>query len=222
MKSSGDYSGVFLPAFVPPSECQHTEGGTLHFNQPIIISWSSRGRNHFIPIVRVQNQQPAQIPLSFLPKVWGVPDESIHMYTQVEEGDWLEVAGGKAMSDSYLSRLVNCMEEAFFEAYHVKPSLVADVDHYIYRKAGYVGSKPMEIMQATRSLLKSGALRRCLLCKAVSTVVPEWFVRGGNLYNLADNEYNLIHDKEYFFSEHNITARYASIHKALTIYFTRN
>ena len=209
MQSSADYSGVFLPALVPPSSCQYEDSnGDKHFNQPIVVGWSSPGRNHFIPLVQVKGRKSACIPLDLCPKVWGVAPDLLCKYVTLNEGRYIAVGGGKAMSDVYLSRLIKAMEQAFYQQYDVKPSLVADVEHHIYRKAGYVSLHPMDIAAATKDGLQQNRIRRCLYCKALSSVTPEWFQRDGLLYSLAADKYSLVPGNEYYFPMYRIKARY--------------
>ena len=48
----------------------------------------------------------------------------------------VEVCGGKELGERYLLRLVNCMEKLFLEKHRVSPSLVGDVDQYVFKVAG--------------------------------------------------------------------------------------
>ena len=205
MNSCADYSGVFLPAFVSPVACQYQEDGKMYYNQPIVIGWSSAGRNHFVPLVQIKGRKPIRLPLSLCPKVWGVDPAIFLKYTG--GGDLINVAGGKAMSDAYLKRLLKAMEDVFYDQYKVRPSLVADVEHHVYRRAGYVSTKPMEIVSVTKDALQQDRLRRCLFCKAVSTIAPGWYEKGGLLYDLAAEEFTLIPGNEYYFPLYKIKAR---------------
>ena len=51
----------------------------------------------------------------------------------------VEVCGGKELGAKYLLRLVHCMEKLFLDKHTVSPSLVADVDHYVFKQAGEGG-----------------------------------------------------------------------------------
>lgn len=52
MQSLGDYAALFLPSLVEPERCR---GGPLNRrNPPLCLSWSSSGRNHYIPLVGVR------------------------------------------------------------------------------------------------------------------------------------------------------------------------
>lgn len=209
MHSSADYSGVFLPALVPPSSCQYEEPkGEKQFNQPIVIGWSSAGRNHFIPLVQVKGRRAASIHLDLCPKVWGVAPDLLYKYISLTKGGCIAVGGGKAMSDAYLSRLIEAMEEAFYQKYDVKPSLVADVEHHIYRRAGYVSLHPLDIAAATKDGLRQNRIRRCLYCKTLASVTPDWFERGGLLYSITAEKYTLVPGNEYYFPMYKIKARY--------------
>jgi deubiquitinating protein VCIP135 len=206
MSSCADYSGVFLPAFVPPASCQYEENGQMCYNQPIVIGWSSAGRNHFVPLVQIKGRQHIKLPKNLCPKVWGVDPAALLSYT--EGGDLIKVASGKAMTDAYLKRLLKAMEDVFYDKYKVRPSLVADVEHDVYRRAGYVSMKPMEIASVTKDALQQDRLRRCLFCKAVCTVVIGQYEKGGHLYELAAEEFALVHGNEYYFPVYKVRARY--------------
>ncbi len=48
----------------------------------------------------------------------------------------MEVCGGKELGERYLLRLIHCMDKLFLEKNKVVPSLVSDVDQYVYKAAG--------------------------------------------------------------------------------------
>ncbi len=48
----------------------------------------------------------------------------------------MTMCAGKELADSYLARLVACMERLFFEKHEVVPSLVAEFDHFVYKSVG--------------------------------------------------------------------------------------
>lgn len=48
----------------------------------------------------------------------------------------MKVCGGKELGERYLLRLVNCMEKVFMEKNKVIPSLVGEVDQYVFKVAG--------------------------------------------------------------------------------------
>ena len=52
------------------------------------------------------------------------------------ENDCIEVCGGKELGERYLLRLIHCMEKLFLEKNKVVPSLVSDVDQYVFKVAG--------------------------------------------------------------------------------------
>ena len=84
----------------------------------------------------------------------------------------LEMCRGTTLKDTYLQKLVQCMETLFYQRHDVVPSLVADVNQHVYRSAGCVGMSPETVVQATRSATMDGRLYRCLLCSGIS-IVPE-------------------------------------------------
>ena len=54
----------------------------------------------------------------------------------VDSDGCLEVCGGKELGERYLLRLIQCMDKLFLEKNKVVPSLVCDVDQYVYKFAG--------------------------------------------------------------------------------------
>ena len=48
----------------------------------------------------------------------------------------MEVCRGKELGERYILRLVQCMDKLFLEKNKVVPSLVSDVDQYVYKLAG--------------------------------------------------------------------------------------
>ena len=190
MQSSGDYSGTFLPTMHAPEECCFKDAsGTLRPNSPIVIAWSSSGRNHFIPLVPIKGRPLPKLPPQLRPKVWGQPEEVLQKYVAVDTAGFIELCGGKALADGYLQKLVACMEKLFFEKNGVLPAVVADVNQYVYKSAGYVGVSAETITVATKNAVAEGRLFRCLICSAVSCVPPDWLQRGGLLYERANDRY---------------------------------
>ena len=60
----------------------------------------------------------------------------MHRYVKVESDGCMEVCGGKELGERYLLRLIQCMNKLFLEKNKVVPSLVSDVDQYVYKVAG--------------------------------------------------------------------------------------
>ena len=88
---------------------------------------------------------------------------------------------GKPLQDSYLQKLVLCMEQLFFSLYSVTPSLVADFNQHVYRSAGYVGMSLEMVTMETKAAVADKRLFRCLVCTGISCI-PE--VQIHVLYNV--------------------------------------
>lgn len=205
MQSSGDYAGIFLPILHHPSDCVAKDKS---LNQPIVIGWSSAGRNHYIPLVAIKDRPLPRIPTSIQPQVWGVPHDTASSYLQYDSDGFLPVAGGKAMSDKYLKQLVDCMDDLFYYKNKVRPSLVSDVNRNVYRSCGYI-TLPRVVIEATKEALAEQCLWRCLLCNGVTLLSPSWFRVGGELYNVAKDEYSTLLDGHgYIFPTCHVTANY--------------
>lgn len=57
-------------------------------------------------------------------------------YVAVDSDGCIEVCGGKELGERYILRLVQCMNKLFLDKNKVVPSLVSDVDQYVYKLAG--------------------------------------------------------------------------------------
>ncbi|XP_024124424.1 deubiquitinating protein VCIP135 [Oryzias melastigma] len=208
MRSSGDYSAIFLPGLVPEEQCRGKDGKP---NKPICIAWSSSSRNHYIPLVGIKNTVLPKLPAHLLPKAWGVPQELIKKYIRLEPDGSCVIGGDRSLQDKYLMRLVNAMEEVFMEKHNIHPSLVADVHQYVYRRTGVIGVQPEEVTEAAKKSVMENRLHRCLICGALSELhVPsEWLIPGGKLYNLAKSTHGQLRpDKNYSFPLNNIVCSY--------------
>ncbi|XP_006824972.1 deubiquitinating protein VCPIP1-like [Saccoglossus kowalevskii] len=208
LQSSADYSGIFLPALVPPDKCKGKDG---KLNKPICIAWSSPGRNHYIPLVGVKGRPLPRIPRWMISKAWGMPQELLNQYVEFDKDDMCTIGGERTLGDKYIERLANAMEEVFMDNYHVHPKLVADMHQYVYKRSGIVGVQTEIVTEATRKSVSEKRLYRCLTCDAITefTVSPEWFIRGGMLYALAENTHGkLQHNKKYSFPLHGLICSY--------------
>ncbi|KAK6492061.1 deubiquitinating protein VCIP135-like [Huso huso] len=215
MRSSGDYSATFLPGLVPEEKCMGKDG---QFNKPICIAWSSSGRNHYIPLVGIKNASLPKLPPRLLPKAWGVPQELIKKYIKLEADGSCIIGGDRSLQDKYLMRLVHSMEEVFMDKHAIHPSLVADVNQYVYRRTGVIGVQPEEVTEAARKAVMENRLHRCLICNALSElhVPPEWLAPGGKLYNLAKTTHEQLRaDKNYSFPLNNLVCSYDPVKDVL-------
>lgn len=212
MQSPGDYAALFLPCLVAPERCR---GGPLNRrNPPLCLSWSSSGRNHYIPLVGVRmGDKLPQLPRSLLPKAWGVPQSLVDSYMDFDANGCCTVGGDYQLSEAYLLRLTSAMDEVFQLKYGVHPTLVADVHHYVYKRTGVVGIHPSLVVRATQRAVQERRLYRCLTCNAVCEhhVSPEWFRPGGLLYTAAvkmNGGSALQPDKLYPFLKYGVTCWY--------------
>ena len=206
MQSSGDYAGIFLPILHDPSNCVSKDNS---LNQPIVIGWSSAGRNHYIPLVAIKDRPLPKIPPDIQPQVWGVSQDQASSYLRYDSNGCIEVAGGKAMSDKYLKQLVDCMDELFYQENKVKPSLVSDVNRNVYRSCGYI-ALPRDVIATTLEALYEQCLWRCVTCGLLTLLQPVWFRPGGELYTLAKDEYSPLKDgNHYMFPMYNVIAQYS-------------
>lgn len=163
MQSKGDYSGLFLPGLVPTEKCMN-KSGKLH--KPIVISWSSKGRNHFIPLVGVQKKELPCFPLTLLPKVWGLSQDLLSQYIEIEN-DACVIGGNNSLQEKYLIKLAHAMEKQFFLLKGVSTSVVADVYHHIFRPSGIVGISTKIVTETALAMIRDERLYKCLFCHSV-------------------------------------------------------
>lgn len=208
MQSCGDYAATFLPSLVDPDGCRGRSG---ELNKPLVIAWSSQGRNHYIPLVGVKNRPLPRLPRMLVPKAWGVSNDLVERYIDFDRNGYCIVGGDKYLHDNYVLKLVAAMEVIYFEKYGVHPAVVADVHHYIYKRTGVVGAKLSEVLEATRRATSEKRLYVCLRCSGVceQRLIQEWFRKGGALYSLAETRHGLLSpDKLYSFPLQGVICTY--------------
>ncbi|XP_013409530.1 deubiquitinating protein VCIP135 [Lingula anatina] len=199
MQSSGDYSGVFLPAFNPPEKCRGKDG---QLNKPLCLAWSSSGRNHYIPLVGIKGKPLPRLARWIIPKVWGMPNQLLDTYIQFDSEDKCVLGGEKCLPDRYIHRLVSAMDAVFINKYEVHPGLVTDMHQYCYKATGIVGIHPEVVIENTQKAVAEKRLFRCLTCDAICEfrLLSEWFVKGGSLYEVAASAPgSLVPGKKYSF-----------------------
>ncbi|KAG8192124.1 hypothetical protein JTE90_027771 [Oedothorax gibbosus] len=197
MNKSGDYSGLFLPGFVPPSECRG-EDNTL--NKPICIAWSNKSHNHYIPLVGIQNMPLPVIPRFLIPNVFRMPQSEISNYIEFDENDNCVIGGNRVLSDNYIQCLVFAMETQFTRIHGVHPSLVADAKHFFYSNNIYLNPSTSTIIRQVRNVVNNGYLFRCSTCTGLNEVRLEqsWFQYGGICYTaLKQDHQKFLHGASY-------------------------
>ena len=212
IQSSGDYSGLFLPAIHPPSDCSAVDPATGKSSphSPIVVAWSTSGRNHFVPLVPIRGQPLPKLPPSLCPTVWGVEKELVKQYVEFDSDGSLEVCGGKLLSDGYLQKLVKCMETLFFERNGVPLSVVADVHQSVFRRSGYVGIKPQFVVETAKMAIDQERLFRCLICNLITCVPFQWLEKGGLLHGKATSAHQLVDKMVYEFPMEGVIATYST------------
>lgn len=190
MQSSGDYSGIFLPALIPEDKCK-SKDNTL--NKPLAVAWSSSGRNHFIPLVGVKGKPMPKLPDWLIPKAWGIPNELVKRYVEFDSHGHCFIGGERCLQEKYLQRLVKAMDDLFIKKNNIAAQLVTEVHQFVYKPSGMVGVKPETVTMAAKSAVADGRLYRCLSCNALSEmhfdISSEVLRPGGELYNLAVDTY---------------------------------
>ncbi|GFW12571.1 hypothetical protein TNCV_818231 [Trichonephila clavipes] len=182
MKKCGDYSALFLPGFVDAEVCK---GKNKTLNKPICIAWSSYSHNHYIPLVGVQNMPLPVLPLSLLPKVWGMPQSEISNYIEFDDNGNCTIGGSRTLSDNYIQRLVSAMEGQFFEQFKIHPTLVEDTKLFLCADNLLLNTKVITVIHKAKTIVSEGRLFRCLTCKALCEmrIDSSWLCRGGILYS---------------------------------------
>ncbi|XP_043221105.1 deubiquitinating protein VCPIP1-like [Amphibalanus amphitrite] len=188
LRSSGDYAALFLPALVPPDQCR--SGASRQLNSPLCLAWSSAGRNHYIALVPVKDRKLPRLPVSLLPKVWGVDQSLRDRYLTITDG-CCTIGSDKSLQDGYIQRLTAAMDELFVRNNGVHPELVADAHLHLFKRVGVQGFSPPHVCDEVRLALAEDRLYRCLRCDAVleQRLEPGWLRRGGYLHRLATEQH---------------------------------
>ncbi|GBM38732.1 Deubiquitinating protein VCIP135 [Araneus ventricosus] len=197
MKKCGDYSAIFLPGLVDAAGCK---GRDKTSNKPICIAWSSYSHNHYIPLVGIRNMPLPVLPLSLLPKVWGMPQTEINTYIEFDDDGNCTIGGCRVLSDSYIQRLVGAMEGQFYEQSQIHPSIVADTKLFLCADNVLLNTKVTTVIQKAKTIVAEERLFRCMNCKALCEMRfdTSWLCRGGILYNsLLQMHKNLVPGKSY-------------------------
>ena len=186
MQSSGDYSGIFLPALIPVDKCKSRDNV---LNKPLAVAWGSPGRNHFIPLVGIKDRRVPKLPQWLIPKAWGIPNEVVNQYVEFDVHGHCFIGGQRCLQDKYMQRLVKAMDDLFLRKYNIAAHLVTEVHQFVYKPSGMVGVKPEMVTKAAHAAISEGRLRRCLSCNALRELhldVPADLLKpGGDLYAIA-------------------------------------
>ncbi|XP_068722589.1 deubiquitinating protein VCPIP1-like [Montipora capricornis] len=185
MQSSGDYSGIFLPALIREEKCMRES----ILNKPLAVAWSSSGRNHFIPLVGIKGKPLPKLPSWLIPKAWGLPNELVRRYVEFDSQGHCFIGGERCLQEKYVQRLIKSMDDLFMKKHNISAQLVTEVHQFVYKPSGMVGVKPETVATATKSAVSDGRLYRCLSCKALcelhSDISSEMLKAGGKLYDIA-------------------------------------
>lgn len=170
MQSSADYSGLFLPVLVPVHECLSKDG---HKHKPLVIAWSSPGHNHYVPLVAVKGKDGPRLPHWLIPKAWGVPNELVKAYVDLDTSGNCYVGGDRCVQDKYLQRLIKAMDEMFFKQQNISAMLVTEVHQFVYKPSGLAGILPVTVTESAKAAVKEGRLKRCLSCNVLTEQNPD-------------------------------------------------
>ena len=186
MQSSADYSGLFLPILVPVHECVSKDG---HKHKPLAIAWNSSGHNHYVPLVAVKGKPVPRLPQWLIPKAWGVPNECMKKYIDLDSNGNFCIGGDRCIQDKYLQRLIKAMDEMFFKEQNISALLVTEVHQFVYKPSGLVGILPVTVTDSAKAAVKEGRLKRCLSCNVLIEQNPDvqmvHLCPGGVLYMAA-------------------------------------
>ncbi|RUS87369.1 hypothetical protein EGW08_004911, partial [Elysia chlorotica] len=211
IRSSGDYSAIFLPYFSPPSACMNKEG---KLNSPLCIAWSSMGRNHFIPLVGIKGAKCPLLSRYMIQRSWGVSDIEIDKYVHFDEMGRCQIGGEKILQSTYIQRLVAAMSDVFYKNHSISPALLSDVHEQIFKANGLVcGLNVSLLLDKARTSISQQLLFVCLDCRSLALaqrVSPDWCRPAGELYELAVSCHGpkLKDGQSYSFPLHNVVAVY--------------
>lgn len=209
---NAEYSGLFLPTFVEPELCI-TKQGTK--NKPIVIAWSNGARNHFVPLVCVKDIGDCQLPENLLPEAWGVNQLMVAEYIDFNDNSSCTIGNGASIQDSYLKKLVCCMEKKFEEINEIAASTVADYYHHVVKPKKQMSVTDLQIIGEAKKAVEEELLHKCIRCGRVCQLeIPEStrtrLLPDGELYQTAKEGYGgvLLDGFEYLFPKSELICRY--------------
>lgn len=209
---NAEYSGLFLPTFVEPELCI-TKKGTK--NKPIVIAWSNAARNHFVPLVCVKDIGDCQLPENLLPEAWGVNQLMVAEYIDFNDNSSCTIGNGASIQDSYLKKLVCCMEKKFEEINEIAASTVADYYHHVVKPKKQMSVTDLQIIGEAKKAVEEELLHKCIRCGRVCQLeIPEStrtrLLPDGELYQTAKEGYGgvLLDGFEYLFQKSELICRY--------------
>ncbi|XP_065191059.1 deubiquitinating protein VCPIP1-like [Sycon ciliatum] len=227
LRSSCEYTGVYLPVLYPPEECcgkARTAGATPELNRPVAIAWSSNAHNHYVPLIVTQGNTPVKLPADLVPKVSITGQQDFESYVNVGADGSVVLGAERSLSDAYLTRLITAMRALFMAKSQVSSALVADVYHYAFRAHGAVHIEASDAIDTVRQAAQENRLRTCTSCRAltVDPALPDLSEAdrrpGGMLHKLIAKDDIILRDgKTYSFPSLNVNARYESARERFTL-----
>ena len=144
------FAFIFLPVF--------DEGSTQ--KEPIFIAWSSRARNHFVPLVGRKDMGQFHLPDSIIPSIWGPFDID---YKRSAYGK------GKELGEGFWKNVVPLMEQKFMDLHEVSVDVVAAY-HKVERATREIALTNAGVIEAAKEAVSAQTLTMCLTCGSVEHI----------------------------------------------------
>ena len=173
MKGNEPYTGLFLPILINPDECKDKNGVK---NPPILIAWNSRARNHFVPLVGIEDA-PCSIPFDVLPRPWlSQAENRMSEYIDFNDDSSITFSLGKQIDVSYLRNLVEKMKKEFQESRRVSPKVVEDYNDQIKMLTCYMHEKNKQLISEVKAAIDEQCLFKCIICGRLTCIeIPDEF-----------------------------------------------
>ena len=88
---------------------------------------------------------------------------------------------------------------------------------YICIYIGYASVSLDVVIDCTRSAVEENRLFKCLICRSLSCIPPDWLRRGGNLYEKAAEKFTLQDGIALSFPYDGISAKYDAASDSLVV-----
>ena len=192
MKANAEYTGLFLPILIDPMQCSDKDGVK---NPPLVISWSSSARNHFVPLVGIEGE-PCAIPYHILPRIWGpISEDNFKVCDYIDfNPDSSVVFGlGKKLNEARLKHYIEKMEVKFEEIHGISAKIVTSYYDEIALENKFMAVKSNELTAEVKKIVEERCLLKCITCGRLRSIeIPNELtikdlLPGGSFYELYKN-----------------------------------
>ncbi|XP_065072259.1 deubiquitinating protein VCPIP1-like [Rhopilema esculentum] len=151
IQKESKFAFIFLPVF---------DEGSMQ-KEPIFIAWSSRARNHFVPLVGRKDMGQFHLPDSIIPHIWGPfnIDYKCSAYGK-----------GAELVEGYWKNIVPLMEQKFMDLHEISVDVVAAYYHKVEKATRQIALTDAEMIEAAKEAVSAQTLMMCVTCRSIEHI----------------------------------------------------